>query len=1019
ARLSRYLEGLYFVTLDGQATSDQGKKFTIHDREYFPQMRLGAVVVTRIPSSRDTAREIELIIVPIYDAQQKQIAALGGAVRIDALLKQIDDIMPPDKGFAALIDGDGHVFTPGRAGTKERREDFLKWIAQAHDGNEEATLGGVDYLLNTRLVPQSKWRFVLAKPSSLATEKAVRVRYMNLLVSSLALVVAFVIALVSTKLLLSPLGKLLDACRRFGDGDWKARATNLPNDELGELGTEFNRTADRLEERYIAQLDAEQIARASEARFRLLLDHIGEAIFLHDMHGRFIDVNAAACSSLGYTREELLQLCLTDIVPDLTEERVQEVWQGLRSGIPGFQRETRHRHRNGGEFPVEVSVVPLQTPDGMQVLASVRDISERKRAEDKMAKFFRLSDDMMCIADTQGIFRQLSPAFEQVLGWAREELLGQAYIDFVHPDDREMTIAQGGRVVRGEEAVNFENRYRCRDGSYRWLQWRPFREVDEGMIYAIARDVTESYRLMRLMEETSAAAHIGGWEIDFIKNELYWTDETYRLHDLSPRTFSPKMDNALEFYAPASRPLITAAVEHARIDGQPWDLELELITAQGRHIWAHALGRVDVENGVTVRAYGSFQDITERKQAEEERRLLDNQLREMQRMESIGVLAGGIAHDFNNLLTGILGFTRLALSEPGTSDTLQSHLQQIETCSMRAADLCKQLLAYAGKGKFVIETISLSDLVRDTAQLIETIFGSPAKLELDLAAGLPRVEGDATQLRQVVMNLTTNAYDALEENSGKVRVRTGLCEIDERWLQAATVRGEMQPGPAVIVEVTDTGCGMDAETLAHIFDPFFTTKFAGRGLGLAAVLGIVRSHHGALRVATTQGAGSTFTVALPVAEDCEEMPASSRLPTDSSLPSAGEEVGTVLVIDDEASVRSLAATALERGGFRVLPAESGQAGLELYRAHRETIVAVLVDMTMPGINGLEVVRAIREQDARLPLLLMSGYTDVNLDTKGGQQHHSGFVQKPFRLNDLNDAIRRAIQQAAPPPAPSA
>jgi PAS domain S-box-containing protein len=689
------------------------------------------------------------------------------------------------------------------------------------------------------------------------------------------------------------------------------------------------------------------------------------------------------------------------------------VWRTIIQRQEKVRRlEVAHRKRNGQTFPVEMSAVPLQTAQGVRILCSARDISERRRAEDQMANFFRLSEDMMCIADAQGNFRQMSPAFEQVLGYKLEEMLGRPYLDFVHPDDVDMTREEGRKVFEGRGAVNFENRYRCKDGTYKWLQWRPFREVYEGMIYAIARDVTESHRNSRLMRQTSMAAKIGGWEYDFVTGEVFWTDETYRLHDLSPQEFRPTRDNVMDFYTPASQALFLQTTERALADGKPWSLELEMITAEGRHIWVHVLGRIDIEHGQPVRTYGSFQDITERKAEEEERRKIDDQLREMQRIESIGILAGGIAHDFNNLLTGVLGFTRLAAAEAEAtgSETMRSHLQQIEQCSLRAADLCKQLLAYAGKGQFALETIDLSDLVRETSALIESIVGSNAKLELELDDQLPLLEGDPTQLRQVVMNLVTNAFDALGQKEGTVRVCTGVRHFSTATLQSARVRGDIAAGEHVFLEVSDEGAGMSEKTVARIFDPFFTTKFAGRGLGLAAVQGIVRTHQGAILVTSTLGQGTTFTVVLPSAEDPERDPHSSSRIAAQTAPETTRAAsgGTVLLVDDEAAVLSLARTALERGGFKTLTAQNGPEALELFRKDRPEIVAVIVDMTMPGMNGLEVLRALRAEDPRLPLLPMSGYTEKSLDAATAELDLSGFVEKPFRLGDLVTAVQTAL-----------
>jgi PAS domain S-box-containing protein len=1021
ARLPDHFEYLYLNDLAGKAQSSAGHTINIADRGYFPRVQRGELVITTLDKSRDTEQPILLILVPLRDAGGKLQGAISGTILLSTLEDRLAKVVPADQGFAALVDAEHKLLAPRGEQNDARRKAFSEWLQEQHPdledgatshGTYQAALDGENYFLSHLNIDNTDWQFFVAKRASLAAEPAVVLRWSNLLFSGIVLVIAFLIAYYSTGRLLGPLAELVEVHRRFGQGDYQARILDLPNDELGELGHAINRTAHQLSERQAAQKVAERQLRDSEARLRLISDNVDDAILLHDAEGRLIDVNHSACESLGYSLDELLQKKVFDIVKAPPEAELRQIWRTLIQRQEKVRRvEATHRRRDGNEFPVEMSAVPLQTAQGVRILVSARDISERRRAENKMANFFRLSEDMMCIADSQGIFRQMSPAFEQVLGFRLEEMLGRPYLDFVHPDDREHTRIEGRKVFEGHGNVNFENRYRCKDGSYKWLQWRPFRETYEGMIYAIARDVTESHRTTRLMAQTSAAARIGGWELDYLTGELFWTDETYRLHETTPQEFTPTLESAIAFYTPESRRLIQAAVEKGRADGTPWSLELELITAKGRHIWSHALGRVDIENGKPLRAYGSFQDITERKAAEAERRQLDDQLREMQRIESIGILAGGIAHDFNNLLTGVLGFTRLAQAEARENDTIRGHLQQIEQCSLRAADLCKQLLAYAGKGQFVIETIDLSQLVRETSGLVESIMGSNARLEFELDPKLPYIEGDPTQLRQVVMNLVTNAFDALGQNQGVIRVRTGLRHFSQATLNAARLNAGIAAGDYVFLEVTDTGTGMSEETLARIFDPFFTTKFAGRGLGLAAVQGIVRSHHGAILVTSTLGKGTTFTMLMPPSEEDgdverEEVEAHHPLPATSRASSGG----TVLVVDDEAAVLTLARTALERGGFRVLTAASGPDALQQYESHRPEIVAALVDITMPGMNGMEVLRQLRAKNEDLALLMMSGYSENSLEAASEELKLAGFVEKPFRLGDVVVAVQQALDR---------
>lgn len=1024
-RLEDHFEGLYLNDLKGNARGPSGE-FNVADREYMPQLKRGETIVTDEIRSRDTRNPIVLILVPIYDERGVHSGAIGGSIQVGKIDERVRSILEPTRGFATLVDSRGKILTQPEVERDVTREQFIEWLHEDHaslrDGSQRdethsarnVQLAGIDYLVAHRPVPLTGWQFYLAKRADIATRPATNVRWANLLFSGLVLIIAFLVAYYFTGRILGPLAQLLEVHRRFGQGDYNARVVGLPRDEIGELGDAFNRTAEQLAERQAAQKNAERSLRESEARLRLLSDNVDDAIFLHDLDGKLIDVNQAACESLGYRRDDLLAKNMTELIAQPEPQMLRQIWKGLHQRQEKLRRlEVMQRRRDDVVFPVEISAVPLHTAQGMRILVSARNISERRKAEDQMSNFFRLSEDMMCIADEEGFFRQLSPAFEQVLGYRMDELLGHRYIDFVHPDDRQKTIEEGQKIYAGRGSVNFENRYRCKDGTYKWLQWRPFREIYEGMIYAIARDVTETHRTTRLMQQTSSAARIGGWEYDLVTRKLFWTEETYRLHDCSPETYQPSGE-AMNFYTPESRARFYAAVEQALISGHPYSLELEMVTPIGRRIWVHVVGHVDMEGGKAVRTYGSFQDITERKAAEEERRRLDDQLREIQRIESIGILAGGIAHDFNNLLTGVLGFTRLAMAEAEGSnhDTLRSHLQQIEQCSLRAAELCKQLLAYAGKGHFVVEAIDLSELVRETSGLVESIVGSQARLEFQLDDTLPVVEGDPTQLRQVVMNLVTNAFDALGQEAGVVRIKTGLRSFTLADLQRARVRPDIQPGAFVYVEVSDTGIGMSEETVARIFDPFFTTKFAGRGLGLAAVQGIIRSHDGAILVDSEPGRGTTFTVILPAAKEHDDAPESKLAAREANASPQTHSGGTVLLMDDEAAVLSLAQTALERGGFRVLKAVDGPSGIELYDKHAHEIVAAIVDITMPGMNGVEVLRILRERNPTLPLLPMSGYTEKSVELASSELRLSTFVEKPFRLGDIVAAVQSAISDQA-------
>jgi PAS domain S-box-containing protein len=396
------------------------------------------------------------------------------------------------------------------------------------------------------------------------------------------------------------------------------------------------------------------------------------------------------------------------------------------------------------------------------------------------------------------------------------------------------------------------------------------------------------------------------------------------------------------------------------------------------------------------------EDITERKYAEEEQLKLQAQIQHGQKLESLGMLAGGIAHDFNNLLTAILGYADLALLELPPDSPARRSIEQVVGGARRAAELTNQMLAYAGKSRSVFKPENLSDLVRNMLELLRVSISKKAQLQCDLAAALPPIEADAAQLRQVIMNLIINASDALEDRDGTIAVRTQMGRWNGTITPGIYRSQELPPGDYVILEVIDTGCGMSPETLARIFDPFFTTKFTGRGLGLAAVLGIVHGHHGAIQVSSAPGRGTTFRVSFPVfqtfAASAETLPATA----------SWRGHGTVLIIDDEDLVRHMARCMLENLGFSVLTARNGREGIEVYRAHADRIVAVLLDLTMPGLDGVETFQELRRLRADVRVVFSSGYGEQAARQRLGDQGRAGFVAKPYRLEELQHALRCAL-----------
>ena len=369
-------------------------------------------------------------------------------------------------------------------------------------------------------------------------------------------------------------------------------------------------------------------------------------------------------------------------------------------------------------------------------------------------------------------------------------------------------------------------------------------------------------------------------------------------------------------------------------------------------------------------------------------------------MESLGVLAGGIAHDFNNILMAVQGHAELALDGIPPTSPARGNLTEITTAARRAADLCRQMLAYAGKASFALERVGLGDLVEEMADLLKTSISKKAILTLNLEKGLPAIQADPSQIRQIVMNLIINASEAIGDRSGVITVSVGTTRCDEEYLRKTELCDDLPPGLYVHLEVTDTGGGMDAETQARIFEPFFTTKFTGRGLGLAAVLGIIRAYKGALKVHSEPGKGTTFKVLFPALADGKE---ATRSP--DAIPLAEwRGKGTILFVDDEESLIALGARMLEYLGFTVLTAVDGQQAVNLYRERGKEIDLVLMDLTMPQMDGAEAFDEMRRMNPEVRVVLASGYTEDDVSSRFEGKKPAGVFQKPYTLAKLREAL---------------
>jgi len=496
------------------------------------------------------------------------------------------------------------------------------------------------------------------------------------------------------------------------------------------------------------------------------------------------------------------------------------------------------------------------------------------------------------------------------------------------------------------------------------------------------------------LEEAQHLAHLGNWVRDPQAGRAGWSDETFRIFGLEPSAEMPAYDQIRQLIHPEDLARLEAAHAGSLQDGSQFDLEIRLLRPGPPQAWIQVLGArfTDSESRRAV-LRGTILDITERKHAE-------SALLQGQKLESLGILAGGIAHDFNNLLMAVQGYLDLCRLELPEGSRPAESLQKAGRVLVRAADLTRQMLAYSGKAQFLSRPLDIGHLVREMAHLLSVSISKKIELCLEIADELPAVVGDPAQLQQVVMNLVINASDAIQDQDGTIRVAAQVQQLDAEELAAGFPGQSMAPGRFVALTVQDNGQGMAAHTLSRIFDPFFTTKFHGRGLGLAALLGIVKAHKGGVRVQSQPGQGTTFNVLLP---------ASSQAARVAATETGGEHYrgsGLVLLVEDEPDIRASTTAFLRRIGFEVVQAADGRAGVQQVREHLARVRMVLLDYTMPHMDGAECFRQIQLLAPDLPVLMTSGFSEgVSTHALDGL---AGFIQKPYTLSRLRAKIQEVL-----------
>jgi PAS domain S-box-containing protein len=653
----------------------------------------------------------------------------------------------------------------------------------------------------------------------------------------------------------------------------------------------------------------------------------------------------------------------------------------------------------------------------------VRESQERTRSEEALRtmehRYHELLDnanDIIYTIDLSGNFTSFNKTGEELTGYTSQEILKMNVSGLVVPEQLSMVREMIKQRIAGAAPDKYDVQIQSKNGRRLQLEISTRLMVEHGVpagIHGIARNTTEKKEAQRALENTTRlyqrAIQVAGavpYYFNYLTNEFEFVgDEIQPLTGYSPGEFNREiwetMTKDIVLLGDLEGLPLPEAIQKARSkEGVSWRADYRIRARDGADKWvANAAVQDRDEKGRLTGSLGILQDITERKRGEEERAKLDARIQQTQKIESLGLLAGGIAHDFNNLLVGVLGHVSMAFKDTDPTSPVRERLHHVETAAIRAAELANQMLAYSGRGRFVSEPISLSELVQEMGHLLEVSISKCAVLKYQFAPDLPAVEGDVTQLRQVVMNLITNASEAIGDRSGVITIGTGVTELESSQMTRSYVYEELPRGIYACIEVCDTGCGMDKETIARIFDPFYSTKFTGRGLGLSAVLGIIRGHKGAIRVYSEPGRGTTFKILFP----CSRKAAISLSKPESNAAHARLE-GTVLVVDDEETVRTIAKSMLEEYGLHVLTACDGREAVDVYRSKMGAISLVLLDMTMPHMGGEEAFDRIREMDPEALVILTSGYNEQEATGRFAGKGLTAFLQKPYRLSNLIDTV---------------
>jgi two-component system cell cycle sensor histidine kinase/response regulator CckA len=770
----------------------------------------------------------------------------------------------------------------------------------------------------------------------------------------------------------------------------------------GEYGT-------AVDELSIQADTADQALRASEIRYRRLFEAARDGILMLDAAtGEITAVNPFLANLLGYAEPDILGKRFWEISPFEDIGRGKVAFEELQSREYIRYDDLPLETRDGRSIAVEF-VSNMYWSDHERVIqCNIRDITDRKRAEkarqtsdERYHTLFEYAPDGIVIADRESYYLDANASICRMLGYARDELIGLHASDIVVPSEI-AHIAPALAAIIDVSDYQRDWQFRRKDGSVFTAEVMAT-AMPDGNLMAMIRDVTARNETDEALRKTDERlrfalknAHVGIWDLDYTSGMLQCSDVMEEQFGLAPGAFGGTFAAFIDRIHPEDRAAVLDAIGSAVKTGAEFNVLHRTTHTDGRVLWLNGAGRILLdEAGRPLRAVGISQDVTER-------RTLETQFQQAQKMEAVGRLAGGVAHDFNNLLTVILGFCELLLADVSPHDPRRFDIGEIQKAGTRAAGLTRQLLAFSRKQIIEPSLLDLNAILEDMRPMLGRLIREDVRIVFGVGVDLAQVKADRGQVEQVVLNLAVNAQDAMP-NGGTLTIETANVELDEHY---AAVHFAVKPGPYVAVTVTDSGTGMTPDVLLHLFEPFFTTKEPGKGtgLGLPTVHGIVTRSGGSVNVYSEVGLGSSFKVYFPKA--------ATGGPADAEAPAAAPSAGgreTVLVVEDADGLRELTKRLLERLGYDVVVAANAATALRLFEEN-PTIDLVLTDVVMPGSSGPELTKQLLDTHPGLKVIYMSGYTDEAIVQHGMLKPGIAFLHKPFTSDALGRKIRDVLDK---------